>query len=311
LQCRPGAPRHATGEPERCRSREDCKALLSVIRIHPEAVMKLKSILCVATTAFLVIAGGARAQSDSSTLAKVKKDGVLKVCYAQGSPESYKDPKTGEWMGVFVDLMNELGAWMKVKVQPVEVQWNTAVLALRRGDCDVFGSSFVYNAPRALEVDFIRPFRAKGLNAVIRKDSKKNINNPADLNRPDVKIAVGLGSREYETGKRLFPKAQFLAMQINSDVETLAPTKRGDADATILPIININWWLQIPENAEWGKMAFPGKDFGNAPVGWAVRYGDPEWKDFLDMYSGWVAANDLVAQRYDEYMSRTNPFAKK
>ncbi len=62
---------------------------------------------------------------------------------------------------------------------------------------------------------------------------------------------------------------------------------------TILPIININWWLQIPENAEWGKMAFPGQDFGNAPVGWAVRYGDQEWKDFLDMYSGWVAANDL------------------
>ena len=44
---------------------------------------------------------------------------------------------------------------MKVKVQPVEVQWNTAVLALKRGDCDFFGSSFVYNAPRALEVTFI------------------------------------------------------------------------------------------------------------------------------------------------------------
>ena len=119
------------------------------------------------------------------------------------------------------------------------------------------------------------------------------------------------GSLKNKTGKRLFPKAQFLALQIQSDVETLAPTRRGDADVTILPVININWWLAIPENAEWGKMAFPGQDFGNAPVGWAVRYGDQEWKDFLDMYSGWVAANDLSQRGYDEYMAKTNPFAKK
>jgi His/Glu/Gln/Arg/opine family amino acid ABC transporter permease subunit len=42
-----------------------------------------------------------------------------------------------------------------------------------------------------------------------------------------------------------------------------------------------------------GQDGVPGEDFGNAPVGWAVRYGDQEWKDFLDMYSRWVAANDL------------------
>jgi polar amino acid transport system substrate-binding protein len=273
--------------------------------------MKLKQVLSAAAAILFVAAGTAHAQSDTSTLAKVKKEGVMKVCYAQGSPESYKDPKTGEWLGVFVDLANELATWMKVKIQPVEVQWNTAVLALKRGDCDFFGSSFVYNAPRAMEVDFITPFRSKGLNAVIRKDSKKNLTKIDDLNNPNVTIAVGAGSREYETGKRLFPKAKFLALQINSDVETLAPTQRGDADVTILPIININWWLQIPENASWGKMAFPGQDFGNAPVGWAVRYGDPEWKDFLDQYVRWVTANDLAKRTYDEYMAKTNPFAKK
>jgi len=273
--------------------------------------MKLKKLFCIAPVLLFLGAGAAHAQSETSTLGKIKKEGVMKVCYAQGSPESYKDPKTGEWLGVFVDLANELATWAKVKIQPVEVQWNTAVLALKRGDCDFFGSSFVYNAPRALEVNFVTPFRSKGLNAIIRKDNKKNINKIEDLNNPNVTIAVGLGSREYETGKRLFPKAKFLALQINSDVETLPPTQRGDADVTILPIININWWLQIPENAAWGKMAFPGEDFGNAPVGWAVRYGDQEWKDFLDQYVRWVQANDLVKRTYDEYMAKTNPFAKK
>ncbi|MBM3601956.1 MAG: transporter substrate-binding domain-containing protein [Alphaproteobacteria bacterium] len=256
--------------------------------------MTLRRTICIATGLLLASSGAAYAQSDSSTLTRVKKEGTMKVCYAQGSPESYKDPKTGEWLGAFVELANELAAWMNVKIQPVEVQWNTAVLALKRGDCDFFGSSFVYNAPRALEVTFIRPFRAKGLNAVIRKDNTKGLKTVADLNRPDIKIAVGLGSREFETAKRLFPKAQILALQIQADVESLAPTRRGDTDVTILPIININWWLQVSENSQWAKMAFPGENFGNANVGWAVRYGDQEWKDFLDMYSSHVAANKLV-----------------
>ncbi len=273
--------------------------------------MKPTLLVSVASVLLFAASGLANAQSETSVLAKVKKEGVMKVCYAQGSPESYKDPKTGEWMGVFVELANELAAWMKVKVEPVEVQWNTAVLALKRGDCDFFGSSLVYNAPRALEINFVTPFRAKGLNAIIRKDNKKNLKNISDLDNPNVTIAVGLGSREYETGKRLFPKAKFLALQIQSDVETLPPTQRGDADVTILPIININWWLAVPENAAWGKMAFPGEDFGNSPVGWAVRYGDPDWKDFLDQYVRFVQANDLVKRTYDTYLAKTNPFSKK
>lgn len=273
--------------------------------------MKPRQFICILPVLLFLGAGVVNAQPESSALTKVKKNGVMKVCYAQGSPESYKDPKTGQWMGVFVDLANELATWMKVKIEPVEVQWNTAVLALKRGDCDFFGSSFVYNAPRALEVNFVTPFRAKGLNAIIRKDNKKHLTKISDLNDSNVTIAVGLGSREYETGKRLFPKAKFLALQIQSDVETLPPTERGDADVTILPIININWWLQIPENAAWGKMAFPGEDFGNSPVGWAVRYGDQDWKDFLDQYVRYVAANGLVKQTYEEYMARTNPFVKK
>lgn len=66
----------------------------------------------------------------------------------------------------------------------------------------------------------------------------------------------------------------------------------------------------MPENAAWGAMGFPGQDFGNAPNGWAIRYGDPAWKDFLDAFSGWVAANNVSVNLYEDYMARTNPFVK-
>src|SRR5262245_11736753 len=117
-------------------------------------------------------AGSATAQQPTSVLAKVKKDGVLKVCYGQISPESYKDPKTGDWVGVQVDLVQLLADWMKIKIEKVEVTWDVAVLALNRGDCDLM-SALIYNAPRAMQVNYVRAFWSKPVDALIPKENPK------------------------------------------------------------------------------------------------------------------------------------------
>jgi ABC-type amino acid transport substrate-binding protein len=253
--------------------------------------------------------GAALAQAPTSVLTKIKKDGVLKVCYGQLSPESYKDPKTGQWMGVQVDLVQLLADWMKIKVEKVEVTWDVAVTALSRGDCDLM-SALIYNAPRAMQVNYIRSFFSKPVDALIAKENPKNLKQPSDLNDPNVKVAVMLGSREHEAVTRLFPKATVLAQRVTSEAQVIDFVKRGDADAAILPVISIKWWLDIPENAKFGKAAFPDAPFGKAPFGWAVRYGDSDWKDFLDAFSIYVTENDISKNLYDDYLARTNPFAK-
>jgi len=269
---------------------------------------RLATILALAA-ALAAPSAGVQAQQQSA-LDKVKSSGTLKVCVAQGSPDQYKDPKTGEWIGVMIDLVKELTTWMKVKPEFVETQWNVAVLALKRGDCDLFGGSLVFNAPRAMEINYIRPFGAKGMNAVIKKENPKGLKTPDDLNSDKVTLAAIVGSREHETARRLFPKAKILALQATADVQINEAVRRGDADAALLPAITVKWWLSVPENAAWAAMGFPGKDFGNAPNGWAIRYGDSDWKDFLDAFSGWVAANNVALALYDEYLAKTNPYQK-
>ena len=251
----------------------------------------------------------ADAQS-TSTLEKVKAAGTVKVCVAQISPEAYKDAKTGKWSGVFIDLTEELANWMKWKVELVEVQWPTAVLSLKRGDCDMFGGSLVYNAPRAAEIAFIRPQWAKGDNAIVKKDNTK-LTKPADLNNPDVTIAVVAGSSENEVARRSFPNAKLLALQVNSNIQVLDSVRRGDADAALLPKITLDWWLAVPENATWGRIAFPNVEFAAAPNGWAVRYGDPDWARFLDSFSTWASASGLIDRLYEKYVTTTNPFLSK
>jgi polar amino acid transport system substrate-binding protein len=262
----------------------------------------------VVLAAFAALAALAPAHADS-TLDKIKREGVIKICTPQVIPDLYKDPKTGEWLGVMADLYKELATWMKVKVQPVEVGgFDAAVLTLKQGNCDLIGSSMVYNAPRAMEVNFIRPFGAKGINAIMQKANPKGLKTPADLNSPNVTIVTSLGSREHETALRLFPKAKLMAVKVPAAIQVVEHVKRGDADIAVLPTITVKWWLQVPENATWGAMAFPNQDFGNAPNGWAIRYGDPDWKDFLDNYSNYVSTNNIAVKLYDEYMERSNPY---
>jgi ABC-type amino acid transport substrate-binding protein len=247
-------------------------------------------------------AGPAAAQPSNSVLAKVKNDGALKVCYAETTPDSYKDPKTGEWHGVFVDLTNELATWMKVKVQPVEVQWSTVILALNRGDCDLFGASLLYNAPRAMEIDYVLPFAAKGMNAVIRAGNPRHFTKPEDFNQDGVTLAAVAGSRDYEVAKRMFPKAKLLALQTQTDIQLFETVRRGDADAAFANGITIRWWLKASDH-DWATVAFKD-DFSTQPNGWAIRYGDPAWKDFLDSYAHWALANNRAKDLYESYLSR-------
>jgi polar amino acid transport system substrate-binding protein len=246
-----------------------------------------------------------------TSLDKVKQSGVIKACLAQQQPDNYKDPRTGQWTGVMVDLLNELAKWMKVQVNITEVGWDVAVLSLKQGTCDLFASSIVYTAPRAMEIAFVTPFGAKGDNVVIDKKNPKNIKSHDDLNNPNVTIVAELGTREHENAQRFFPKAHILAVKVPSTVQVIDWVKRGDADAAVLPTITARWWLNVPENAAWATMGFPDNDFGNAPNGWAVRQGDPDWLAFLNSFSGWVTANGLAKQLYADYLERTNPFTKK
>jgi ABC-type amino acid transport substrate-binding protein len=247
----------------------------------------------------------------TSTLEKVKASGVLKVCVAQISPEAYKDAKTGQWSGVFVDLTNELATWMKWKVELVEVQWPTVVLSIKRGDCDMYGGSLVYNAPRAAEIAFIRPQWAKGVNAIVKKDDAGKFHQPSDLNKPEITIAVVAGTSENEVARRTFPNAKILALQVNSNIQIMESVRRGDAMAALLPKITLDWWLAVPENNSWGQMAFPGIEFAASPNGWAVRYGDPDWARFLDNFSAYASASGLITQLYEKYVVTTNPYLPK
>jgi len=229
---------------------------------------------------------------DESILAKCRKEGVLRVGYAQTGPWFYKDAKTGELNGAYKDVVENLAKEIQVKVEWKEVTFANATIALRKGDFDLFGSSLTYLVSRALAVDFVGPYYSRGTLLLCHKDNADKFKTAADANKPDVTFSVTSGASEEPRIPTLFPakpKVITTTGQISLGAE---PVRAKKADVWISGDVDVI--LLAKRNDSWAHVIDPGNPLDRRPNTLAIRYGDPEWKSFLDFYGRFLTINGEV-----------------
>jgi len=233
-----------------------------------------------------------------SVLSKVKKGGALEVGYAQLPLWFFKDAKTGELRGIYKELVDSLAKDLEMTINWHEVTFANATISLRSGEYDLFGSSASYTVPRATVCNYVGPLWSKGSLAVIRKADAGKFQTMADLNNPDVTIAVNGGSSDEQRMPLLFPKAKFMAVagQYSMAAE---PVRGGRATACIVGDTEAN--ALAKRNPDWAVVLDPSNPFDKRPNTWMIRYGDVAWKNFLDTWCAYVAANGQVQRLYDKY----------
>ena len=235
--------------------------------------------------------------SEDSVLAKMKKTGKLTVGFAQTKPNFYLDPKTNELRGIFYDATQFLGAQTEVEIEYKEVLWANATIGLRKGDFDLFVSSLTYTVPRALVIAYAGPIHHKGFVAVAHKDNMDRYQKVQDLNHEDVTFAVTLGDASANQIKIHFPKAKILTIQ--GQLALLAePVRTGQATAFAGGDFDAEVFTG---NTDWAYVVDPENRFDLLPNTWACRYGDPEWKFFLDMFCNRMISTGFMKERFDAY----------
>ena len=236
-----------------------------------------------------------------SVLAKVKKGEALQVGYAQTPAWFYKDPKTGELLGIYKDLADILAKDLEMKVSYQEVTFANATVGLRKGDYDLFGSSLVYTVPRGLVCNYIGPLWSKGSLAIVHKDDAKKFKTIADLNRPDVTFSVNAGASEEQRMPLLFPKAKMMAV---AGQQAMAAEPVRTRRATVYVTGDSDAMAFARRNSSWANIVDEKHPLDKRPNTWVIRYGDAPWKNFLDMWSAYVIANGQVQRLYDEYIAK-------
>jgi ABC-type amino acid transport substrate-binding protein len=239
---------------------------------------------------------------EDSVLAKCRKEGILRVGYAQTGPWFYKDAKTGDLNGIYKDVVDTLAKEIQVKVEWKETTFANATVALRRGDFDLFGSSLTYLVQRALVVDFVGPYYSKGSLLLCHKDNAGRFKTAADVNNPDVTFSVTAGASEEPRIPLLFPakpKVITTTGQVSLGAEPVRAKKAdvwisGDSDVILL----------AKRNESWAHVIDPGNPLDRRPNTLAVRYGDPEWRNFTDFYGKFLTINGEVERLFKYHMEK-------
>jgi polar amino acid transport system substrate-binding protein len=183
---------------------------------------------CVGLASLTAAAG---AHADGLTVEGVKKAGVLRVgSWLQYEPEMWKDLKTGEIKGFWIELARKLGKDLGVEVQFIDSDWDGLIPGLQSGKFDVVLAQMAITSKRSLAVDFAKPWEAVGLSAVIPGDS--TCNTVACLNSADKTISTEIGSVDQEAKRAIFPDAKETANKSHNDGFLQVMSHRSDAFLT-------------------------------------------------------------------------------
>ncbi|MGB9692507.1 MAG: ABC transporter substrate-binding protein, partial [Candidatus Sumerlaeaceae bacterium] len=109
-------------------------------------------------------------------LDEIQASGVLRwgSDEAGGAPYEFRDPNNpSQRIGFEVDIAEELGRRMGLKIEFVQTDWAVLIPALQRGDFDFAMSGIEMTPERKQVVDFVGPYYVYLQQLVVRADDTK------------------------------------------------------------------------------------------------------------------------------------------
>lgn len=219
------------------------------------------------------------ARDTESTWARIKRTGRLRLGAINGaSPYFVRDPSTGQWNGFCIDFGRSIARFLNVQLEWIETTWGNCVLDVQTNKIDAH-LSMAPTPPRREAVDFTNTL-FDSLFTLIAKETF-DVKRWEQLNCPDVKIAVDVGSSHDQMATQLLPKAQILRFE-TSAAATMA-VQSGRVDCQILVILLSAALLAKSPGS--GHIIFPTPDRA-APTAIGIRKQSDQ--TFAHMLNTWL-----------------------
>jgi polar amino acid transport system substrate-binding protein len=246
---------------------------------------------------------GATIQQDisaASTIETIKKRGVLKVGMDIFQPWAMKD-KNGKLIGFEIDVATRLAEDMGVKVEFLPTAWSGIIPALLTGKFDVIIGGMGITPQRALQVNFTQPYEHSGMSIVAHKKVAAGFDSLEDFNKPEVQIAVKLGTTAAAAAKKFLPKAKLRLF--DTEPQAYQELRNGNVHAVVGSAPRPAY-----EAVDYSETLFlPVQEtFTKEPIGFAMRKGDP---DTLAFFNSWITVATLegwLEERHNYWFGSKN-----
>ena len=168
---------------------------------------------------------------------RIMRTGVIRCGYMDYAPAFETDPNTGEFYGIFYDVMEEIGKNTGLKVEwAVRTNWSEVFEGMASGKYDMLCSDLWSNPTRSKVGDFATPVYFSSIGIYVRADDTRFDKDwRTSLNNESVNFATveGEGTGDLINGN--FPKASRLTLPKNAeptDPLMSVVSKKTDANMT-------------------------------------------------------------------------------
>src|SRR4051812_41471926 len=161
-------------------------------------------------------------RASNSTLERVLSTKTIRIGYLPVPPAFIKDPNTGDYSGIFYEVLVQAAKNLELKLDFVEeVGWGTMVESLRGNRIDLVCAPIWPNAQRAKVSDFTNPLYFTQVRAWVRDGDHSFDGNLARANSDNVIIATIDGEMSASIAHFDFPNAKESSLPQTSDVSQL------------------------------------------------------------------------------------------
>jgi polar amino acid transport system substrate-binding protein len=252
-----------------------------------------------ALTSALASPASAQAATDN-TLDNIRVAKVLRIAVLPGElPYFNKDLASGTWSGMCIDMANDIAKLLDVKLEFTESTYGHSILDLQANKIDL-GFALNPTPQRALVVDFTHLVFPHPFGAMLRKGLEAK--TWSDINKPEVKIAVDVGSANETVARRFAPNATITSLKARDDVMLQMASGRVDCVVNAL-VLGLT---AIAKNPSLGSYKILQSPSVAIPSAMAVRREtDKRWRDFLSVWVDYTRGIGQMREWFVKGMSQS------
>jgi ABC-type amino acid transport substrate-binding protein len=255
-------------------------------------------------TAMLFASAPVQAQlEDGQLIDDIQESGSIRVGMAEHAPAQFKDPISGEWKGLNVDMANDLAEVLGVELEIVASTWSSLIPGLQAGKYNLIMSDLYATPERALVVNFTDTYMTQSNALVVREGL--NIDDYKALNDPQYTFAAISGTASAKSVDSHFPKAEKKELVTDNEFAHLLELAAGRVDAVLYEHTTIKRFLESNPGA--GIKMVSGVKLDVQGASYAIQPGDQHSLNFLNVWISYLerqgVIEDLRQKWYIEYLS--------
>jgi polar amino acid transport system substrate-binding protein len=247
-------------------------------------IRMLRSILGLFASLALVVAAGTASlaagdDAASPVLSRIVKSGELRVGMSGSQPPLNVKSRSGELIGLEVDLATLLADAMGAEAKLVTKPFAELLGALAKGEVDLVMSGMTITPQRNLQAAFVGPYFVSGKSILTKSETLAKVDEATDIDDPSVSLAALESSTSQRFVELLVPKAKLVTVKDYDEGVKLVLDDKADALVADYPIC----LLSVLRHSDKG-LATLVAPLTIEPIGIAMPANDPLLVNLLQNY---------------------------